>query len=80
MLCSLVEEIVTDFPGLTAEDKKKHVVKIPHFGTIAFAELLCQPGTKALTMMRFDLGSPDHGTGMAIEAYMNGPQYPPPGK
>ncbi len=79
MLCSLVEEIITDFPGLTAEDKKKHEVKIPHFGTIGFAELLCQPGTKTLTMLRFDLGSPDFGSGTAIEAYMNGPQYPPPG-
>lgn len=79
MLCSLAEEIITDFPGLSADDKKNHLVKIPHFGTIGFAELLCQPGTKTLTMLRFDLGSPDFGSGAAIEAYMNGPQYPPPG-
>lgn len=79
MLCSLVEEIITDFPGLSAADKKHHVVKIPHFGTIGFAELLCQHGTKTLTMLRFELGSPDSGSGTAIEAYMNGPQYPPPG-
>jgi hypothetical protein len=79
MLCSLVEEIITDFPGLSAADKKKPEVAIPHFGTIGFAELLCQPGTKTLTMLRFDLGSPDSGSGAAIEAYMNGPQYPPPG-
>ena len=77
-LCSLVEEIETDFPGLTPGDKKKHVVKIPHFGTISFAELLFTPGTKTLTMLRFDLGSPDGGTGIAAEVVMNGPQYPPP--
>jgi hypothetical protein len=77
-LCTLVEEIETDFPGLTAEDKKKHVVKIPHFGTITFAELLFTPGTKTLTMLRFDLGSPDGGIGIVTEAVVNGPQYPPP--
>ena len=78
MLCPLVEEIITDFPGMSDDEKKKHVVTIPHFGTIAFAELLCQPGTKTLTMMRFELGSPDGGSGTVVEAYMNGPQYPPP--
>ncbi len=79
MLCSLVEEIITDFPGLSADDKKKHVVKIPHFGTLAFAELLSLDGHKTLTMLRFELGSPDSAMGTAVEAYMNGPQYPPPG-
>ena len=78
LLCSLVEEIVTDFPGLTADDKKKHVVKIPHFGTITFAEILSLSGHKTLTMLRFELGSPTSGSGTAGEIYMNGPQYPPP--
>lgn len=77
-LCSLVEEIITDFPGLSAEEKKKHTVKIPHFGTISFAELLFMPGTKTLTMMRLNLGSPEHGTAFITEATVNGPQYPPP--
>ncbi len=76
-MCSLVEEIETDFPGV---DKKNHVVKIPHFGTIAFAELVFMPGIKMLTMMRFELGSPDGGTGVAAEVVLNGPQYPPPHK
>jgi hypothetical protein len=78
ILCSLVEEIITDFPGLSADDKRNHVVKIPQFGTIAFAELLCQPGTKTLTMLRFELGSPDFGSGAVAESFLNGPQYPPP--
>lgn len=76
-LCSLVEEIDTEFPGV---DKKSHVVNIPHFGTIVFAELLFMPGIKTLTMMRFELGSPDGGTGIAAEVVLNGPQYPPPHK
>jgi hypothetical protein len=79
-VCSLVEEIETDFPGLSADDKKCHVVEIPHFGTISFAELICHEGTKTLTMLRFDLGSPDAGKGTAGEVAMNGPQYPPPHK
>ncbi len=77
-LCTLVEEIETNFPELTADDKKKHVVNIPHFGTITFAEVLCWPGTKILTMLRFDLGCPNVATGHAAEAVLNGPQYPPP--
>jgi hypothetical protein len=79
-VCSLVEEIETDFPGLSAGDKRGHVVEIPHFGTISFAELICQEGTKTLTMLRFDLGSPDGGKGTAVEIAMNGPEYPPPNK
>jgi hypothetical protein len=79
-LCTLVEEIITDFPGLSADDKKKHVVKIPHLGTFTFAEVLCMPGMKILTMLRFDLGSPDGGTGIVAETVVNGPQYPPPHK
>jgi hypothetical protein len=79
-VCSLVEEIETDFPGWSKADKKCHVVKIPHFGEISFAELICQQGTKTLTMLRFDLGSPDGGKGTTAEVAMNGPQYPPPHK
>jgi hypothetical protein len=79
-LCSLVEEIETDFPGLSANDKKCHVVKIPQFGTVSFAELICIEGVKTLTMLRFDLGSPTGGKGTGGETTMNGGQYPPPGR
>lgn len=77
-VCSLVEEIETDFPGLSARDKKRHVVEIPHLGTLSFAEMVCLEGTKTLTMLRFDLGSPDGGNGVVAEAVVDGPQYPPP--
>jgi len=77
-VCSLVEEIETDFPGLSAKDKKRHIVKIPHFGTVSFAELICQEGTKTLTMLRFELGSSQGGQGAVVELAMNGPEYPPP--
>lgn len=76
-LCSLVEKIETDFPGLTDADKKKHIVQIPHLGTISFAELLSVEGMKSLTMLRFDLGSPDGGSGTAGGASTNGKPTPP---
>jgi len=76
-LCSLVEKIETDFPGLSEADKKKHIIQIPHLGTISFAELLSVEGMKTLTMLRFDLGSPDGGGGTAGGATTNG-RLPPP--
>jgi hypothetical protein len=78
-LCSLVEKIVTDFPGLSDADKKKHIVNIPHLGTISFAEVLSVAGMKTLTMLRFDLGSPDGGGGTAAVASTNGKMPPPTG-
>jgi hypothetical protein len=78
-LCSLVEKIKTDFPGLSDADKKKHIVDIPHLGTISFAEVLSMEGMKTLTMLRFDLGSPDAGGGTAAVASTNGKPPPPTG-
>ncbi|HEY1468347.1 MAG TPA: choice-of-anchor P family protein [Candidatus Acidoferrum sp.] len=78
-LCSLVEKIKTDFPGLSDADKKKHIVDIPHLGTISFAEVLSMEGMKTLTMLRFDLGSPDGGGGTAAVASTNGKPPPPTG-
>lgn len=78
-LCSLVEKIETDFPGLSEADKKKHIINIPHLGTISFAEVLSVEGMKTLTMMRFDLGSPDGGGGTAAVASTNGKTPPPTG-
>jgi hypothetical protein len=76
-LCSLVETIETDFPGLSDADKKKHIINVPHLGTISFAEILSVEGMKTLTMLRFDLGSPDGGGGTAAVASTNG-KLPPP--
>jgi hypothetical protein len=76
-LCSLVERIETDFPGLSDADKKQHIIKIPHLGTLSFAELISVEGMKTLTMLRFDLGSPDGGGGTAAVATTNG-KLPPP--
>ncbi len=76
-ICSLVEKIETNFPGLSDADKKKHIIRIPHLGTISFAELLSVEGMKTLVMLRFDLGSPDGGGGSAAVATTNGKTPPP---
>jgi hypothetical protein len=77
LLCSLVKEIITDFPGLSKEDKKKHIFHVPHFGTVSLAEVLSEDGTKTLTMLQFHLGCPDGGAGTMAQARTNGQQPPP---
>jgi hypothetical protein len=76
-LCSLVDEVITDFPGLSADDKKIGILRIPHFGTIWIANLLSEEGTRTLTMLRFQLGSPDAGTVTTAQARTNGQTGPP---
>jgi hypothetical protein len=77
--CSLVEEIVTDFPGVTPAEKKSGVLHIPHFGTLFFAEVLSEEGTKTLTMLKFELGCPDEGSVTTAQARTNGKTSPPVG-
>lgn len=78
-LCSLVEKIEVD-PGLkklAGFEIDGHVLTIPHFGKIALAEVLAEPGTITLTMLRLELGSPDGGGGTGGQTRTNG--QPPPG-
>jgi hypothetical protein len=74
-LCSLVENIDVKFPGL---HKKGHILYIDHFGEISFGELFSAFGTRTLTMLRLNLGSPNGGTGTVGEATTNGQPMPPP--
>ena len=75
-LCSLAEDIDVKFPGLT---KRGHILKIAHFGEIAFAEIFAVCGTRTLTMLRLKLGSPNGGSSTVIETTANGQPLPPPG-
>jgi len=72
-LCSLAEKIQTDLPGAELDG---HVLRIPHFGSIAFAEVFAEPGTKTLTMLGLTLGSPDGGTVTTAETRINGTTWP----
>jgi hypothetical protein len=72
-VCSLVERIETDFPGL---DKTKHVLDIPHFGIISLAEIYAEPSRRVITMLGLKLGSPDGATLVAAQASSNGQTWP----
>jgi len=75
LLCSLVDEIVTDLPGAKVVG---HILEVPHFGKIAFAEVFAADSTRTLTMLRLQLGSPDSGNLTVVEALTNGKPMPPP--
>jgi hypothetical protein len=72
-LCSLAEKIQTDLPGAELDG---HVLHVPHFGSIAFAEVFAEPGTKTLTMLGLTLGSPDGGTATTAQTRINGTGFP----
>lgn len=69
LLFSLVDKIETDLPGAEIEG---HTIKVPHFGKIALAEVFAGRGVRTLTMLRFELGSPDGGGGSSGGGSTNG--------
>ena len=75
-ICSLVEKIETDLPGV---DPKKHVFRVPNFGKISLAEIFAEHGSRTLTMIRLELGSPHVAGITAAETRTNGKPVPPSG-
>lgn len=73
-ICSLVEKIETKLKGV---DAKRHVIEVPNFGKIFLAEVFAEPGTRTLTMLRLELGSPHVGDFTAAETRTNGQPTPP---
>ena len=69
LLCSLVEKIETDLPGAVIEG---HTITAPHFGKVMLAEVFAGRNTRTLTMLRFELGSPDGGGGTSGGGTTNG--------
>jgi len=74
ILCSLVEKIETTLPGV---EIRGHILRIPHFGEIALAEVFAVPGTRTLTMIRLKLGSPNGGQAAGPEVLSQGQPWPP---
>lgn len=72
LLCSLVEKIETDLENVPGVEIEGHVIRIPHFGEVALAEVFASRGTRTLTMLRFKLGSPDGGGGSSGGGTTNG--------
>ncbi len=73
-ICSLVEKIETKLKGV---DLRRHLIEVPNFGKIFLAEVLAYPGTRTLTMLRLELGSPHVADITVAETSGNGQPSPP---
>ena len=73
-ICSLVEKIDTRLKGV---DVKRHLIEVKDFGKIFLAEVYAYPGTRTLTMLRLELGSPHVADITAAETITNGQPSPP---
>lgn len=73
LLCSLVKKIKTNAPGVSVEG---HTLVIPDCGRIYLAEALLSSCKRTLTMLRFELGSPVAGSGVAGQGSGNGTPWP----
>jgi hypothetical protein len=75
-VCSLVERIDTDLPGV---DPRRHTFHVPNFGKLSLAEVFAEHGRRVLTMIRLELGSPHVADLTVAEASTNGKPVPPGG-
>jgi hypothetical protein len=85
LFCSIVKEVHFKEPGFCKPEGKfthpgvqrigRHAYHVVDFGDVFLAEVLCQHGRKTLTMLRVELGSPNGGGFIAVEATSNG--WPP---
>jgi hypothetical protein len=73
VLCSLIKNIKTTCPGVT---RHGHALVVPQFGKVILGEVLAQHGTRTLTMVRLELGSPVMATAAAAEVGVNGQTWP----
>jgi hypothetical protein len=73
-ICSLVEKIETKLGGV---DPKRHLIEVKNFGRIFLAEIFAAPGTRTLTMLRLELGSPHVADLVVAESTTNGQPSPP---
>jgi hypothetical protein len=73
LLCSLVKNMKLDCPGVT---RHGHAFVIPQFGKVFVGEILAKYGSRTLTMLRLELGSPVSATATLAEAIVNGQTWP----
>jgi len=73
-ICSLGEKIVTKLKGV---DLKHHLIEVKKFGKTFLAEVFAYPGTRNLTMLRLELGSPHVADLTVAETGGNGQPSPP---
>jgi hypothetical protein len=73
LLCSLVKDMKTTCPGVK---RQGHAFVVPQFGKVFVAEMLAKHGSRTLTMLRLEMGSPVSGMALAAEAIVNGNPWP----
>jgi hypothetical protein len=73
ILCSCVEEMKTDCPGVK---RVGHCFTVPGFGKIFLGEVVIRHGERTLTMVRLEIGSAVSGSGSAASATINGTHWP----
>jgi hypothetical protein len=75
--CTIVKEMHWDGDKHPTATIHGHVVRVPDFGKIYFGELYITGDSRRLTMVRFQLGSPNGGEVVAAEGETNGVPWPP---
>jgi hypothetical protein len=72
-ICSLASSIDLKCPGVTVDG---YVITVPQFGKIFVAEVISSEGTRSISMLRFQLGSPHEGQLIAAAGKTNGTPWP----
>jgi len=75
-ICTLVERIETTLPDAIKEGD--HILEVPNFGKVTFAEIFAVKGSRTLTMLHLELGSPQTANLTVAEDGTNGRPWPPP--
>lgn len=75
-ICTLVDRIETTLVDVVKEGD--HVLVLPGFGKITVAEIFAVQGSRTLTMLHLELGSPQTANLTIAEDGTNGRPYPPP--
>jgi hypothetical protein len=73
VICSLASSIDLKCPGVTVDG---YVITVPQFGKIFVAEVISWEGTRSISMLRFQLGSPHEGQLIAAGGKTNGTPWP----
>ena len=76
LVFSLVEKIETDLPYVPKDGGNSF--EVPNFGKVTIAEVFAEAGTRTLTMLHLELGSPQTVNSTVGETRINGKPYPPP--
>lgn len=75
VICTLVEKIESPFPINLKDD---HIFHVDGFGTITVAEVFAVYGSRTVTMLHLELGSPQTANFIVAEDGTNGRPWPPP--